>query len=66
MGALREKMIEEMKLRNFASRTQKSYVAAVSCRVYQAGPNGIPREKNSNAGQPFSLFYRPSTHRCGG
>jgi len=29
MGALREKMIEEMKLRNFASRTQKSYVAAM-------------------------------------
>jgi len=29
MGVLREKMIEEMKLRNFASRTQKSYVAAM-------------------------------------
>lgn len=29
MGVLREKMIEEMKLRNFASRTQKSYVAAI-------------------------------------
>ncbi len=29
MGVLRDKMIEEMKLRNFASRTQKSYVAAM-------------------------------------
>jgi hypothetical protein len=27
MGALREKMIAEMKLRNFAARTQKSYLA---------------------------------------
>ncbi len=29
MGALREKMIEEMTLRNFASRTQKSYLAVM-------------------------------------
>jgi hypothetical protein len=29
MGALREKMIAEMKLRNFAARTQKSYLAAM-------------------------------------
>jgi len=40
MGVLREKMIEEMKLRNFASRTQKSYVAAIPlcqdrCRIGQ-------------------------------
>ena len=30
MGALREKMVAEMKLRNFASRTQKSYLAGLS------------------------------------
>ena len=29
MGALRTRMIEEMKLRNFAPRTQQSYLAAV-------------------------------------
>ncbi len=29
MGALREKMVAEMKLRNFASRTQKSYLAVM-------------------------------------
>jgi hypothetical protein len=29
MGALREKMIVEMKLRNFAARTQKSYLAVM-------------------------------------
>ncbi len=38
MGALREKMIEEMKLSNFAPRTQKSYVAAVVRRVRRVGP----------------------------
>jgi hypothetical protein len=27
MGALREKMIEEMRLRNFSPRTEQSYVA---------------------------------------
>ena len=29
MGALREKMIEEMKLRNSSPRTEQSYVAAM-------------------------------------
>ena len=29
MGALRTKMIEEMRLRNLAVRTQQAYVAAV-------------------------------------
>jgi len=29
MGALRTKMIEEMKLRNFSSRTEQSYVSAM-------------------------------------
>ena len=30
MGALRTRMIEEMKLRNFSPRTQQSYLAAVN------------------------------------
>ena len=30
MGILRERMIEEMKLRNFSPATQQSYVYAVS------------------------------------
>jgi hypothetical protein len=29
MGALREKMIAEMKLRNFSPRTEQCYVAAM-------------------------------------
>ena len=29
MGALRTKMIEEMKLRNFSPRTQQSYLGAM-------------------------------------
>ena len=29
MGALRSKMIEEMKLRNFSPRTEQSYVSAM-------------------------------------
>ncbi|MBI4529247.1 MAG: phage integrase N-terminal SAM-like domain-containing protein [Deltaproteobacteria bacterium] len=29
MGALREKMIEEMRLRNFAPRTEQTYVSAM-------------------------------------
>ena len=29
MGVLREKMVAEMNLRNFAGRTQKSYLAAM-------------------------------------
>ena len=30
MGVLRDRMIEEMKLRNFSAATQQSYVYAVS------------------------------------
>ena len=30
MGVLRDRMIEEMKLRNFSTATQESYVYAVS------------------------------------
>src|SRR6266498_2215094 len=47
MGALREKMIEEMKLRNFASRTQKSYVAAMVglARHYHQFPDQLTQEQ---------------------
>src|SRR5437870_13814601 len=47
MGALREKMIEEMKLRNFASRTQKSYVAAMVglARHYHQLPDQLSQEQ---------------------
>ncbi len=40
MGALREKMVAEMKLRNFASRTQKLYLAVMV---------GLPATINSKA-----------------
>ena len=47
MGALREKMIEEMKLRNFAARTQKSYVAAMVglARHYRRFPDQLTQEE---------------------
>src|SRR6266542_3249291 len=47
MGALREKMIEEMKLRNFASRTQKSYVAAMVglARHYHRFPDQLTQDE---------------------
>lgn len=47
MGVLREKMIEEMKLRNFASRTQKSYVAAMVglARHYRQFPDQLTQEQ---------------------
>ena len=37
MGILRDRMIEEMKLRNFSPATQASYVYAVS-RLAQVSP----------------------------
>ena len=47
MGALRTKMIEEMKLRNFASRTQKSYVATMVglARHYRQFPDQLTQEQ---------------------
>ena len=47
MGALRDKMIAEMRLRNFAARTQKSYLAAMvglakHCRQF---PDQLTQEK---------------------
>jgi len=47
MGALRTKMIEEMKLRNFAPRTQKSYVSAMIglARHYRQFPDQLTQEQ---------------------
>lgn len=47
MGALRTKMIEEMKLRNFAARTQQSYLAAVVglVKYYHQSPDQLSAEQ---------------------
>src|SRR5512132_2221556 len=47
MGALREKMVAEMKLRNFASRTQKSYLAVMVglARHYHQFPDQLTQEQ---------------------
>src|SRR6266702_7950624 len=47
MGVLREKMIEEMKLRSFAARTQKSYVAAMVglARHYHRFPDQLTQDE---------------------
>ena len=47
MRALRTKMVEEMKLRNFAPRTQKSYIAAMVglARHYHQFPDQLTQEQ---------------------
>ncbi len=47
MGVLREKMIEEMKLRSFAARTQKSYIAAMVglAKHYRQFPDQLTQEQ---------------------
>lgn len=47
MGKLRERMIEEMKLRNLSPATQKSYVYAVArlARYYQRPPDELSKEE---------------------
>ena len=47
MGALREKMIAEMRLRNFAARTQKSYLAAMVgwAKHYRQYPDQLTQEQ---------------------
>src|SRR5262245_14547072 len=47
MGALREKMIAEMKLRNFAARTEKSYLAAMVglAKHYRQFPDQLTQEQ---------------------
>ena len=46
MGALRDRMIEEMKLRNFSTATQESYVYAVSrlARYHNKSPDQLSKE----------------------
>ena len=45
MGKLRDRMIEEMKLRNFSPATQESYVYAVSrlARYHNKSPDQLSR-----------------------
>jgi integrase/recombinase XerD len=47
MGALRTKMIEEMKLRNFSPRTEQSYVAAMVglARYYRRAPDQLTQDE---------------------
>ena len=47
MGKLRDRMIEEMKLRNFAPATQQSYVYAVSrlARYHKRSPDQLGKEE---------------------
>ena len=46
MGVLRDRMIEEMKLRNFSPATQESYVYAVSrlARYHKKSPDRLSKE----------------------
>ena len=46
MGVLRDRMIEEMKLRNFSTATQESYVYAVSrlARYHNKSPDPLSKE----------------------
>ena len=46
MGALRDRMIEEMKLRNFSAATQKSYLYAVTrlAKYYGKAPDQLSKE----------------------
>ena len=46
MGVLRDRMIEEMKLRNFSTATQESYVYAVSrlARYHNKAPDQLSKE----------------------
>lgn len=47
MGALRTRMIEEMKLRNFSARTQESYVGAMVglAKHYRCSPDQLTQEE---------------------
>ncbi|MCM3901156.1 MAG: site-specific integrase [Pyrinomonadaceae bacterium] len=47
MGALRDRMIEEMKLRNFSAATQKTYVYAVTrlAKYYGKAPDQLGKEE---------------------
>ena len=47
MGALREQMIEEMKLRNFSHRTEQSYVSAMVglVKYYRRSPDQLTQDE---------------------
>ena len=47
MGALRDRMIEEMKLRNSSAATQKTYVYAVSrlAKYHRKAPDQLSKEE---------------------
>ena len=47
MGALREKMIEEIRLRNFSPRTEQSYVSAMVglAKYYRQSPDQLSQEQ---------------------
>jgi site-specific recombinase XerD len=47
MGALRIKMIEEMRLRNFSSRTEQAYVSAMVglVKYYQRSPDQLTQDQ---------------------
>jgi hypothetical protein len=47
MGALRTKMIEEMKLRNFSPRTEQSYLAAMMglVKYYRRSPDQLTQDE---------------------
>jgi len=47
MGALRTKMVEEMRLRNFSSRTEQSYVSAMVglVKYYHQSPDQLTQEQ---------------------
>jgi integrase/recombinase XerD len=47
MGILRDRMTEEMKLRNFSSATQKSYLYAVTrlAQYYRRPPDQLDKEQ---------------------
>jgi integrase/recombinase XerD len=47
MGVLRDRMIEEMKLRNFSAATQKTYVYAVTrlAKYYGKAPDQLGKEE---------------------
>ena len=47
MGTLREKMIEEIRLRNFSPRTEQSYVSAMVglAKYYRQSPDQLSQEQ---------------------
>jgi hypothetical protein len=62
MGVLREKMIEEMKLRDFASRTQKSYLAVMVglAKHYRQFPDQLTQPQWSLQNRPMVVRSKPA------